>query len=252
MTKHAELRFYAELRDFLSTDRTSGTVVRSFDVAGSVKDTIEACGVPHTEVALILANGRAVDFGYRVRDRDRITVYPPFRALDVEPAWLVSPQPLPAARFVLDGHLGKLAKHLRLLGFDSAYDVAWTDHQLVEISTREARVLLTRDIGALMHAVLARGYFVRATDPWEQLLEVIGRFDLGSWLDAFSRCLACNGELVAVEKAEVSDSLLAATQRHFDEFHRCPDCERVYWQGSHYAHLRALVERVAEAVQPRL
>jgi uncharacterized protein with PIN domain len=242
VTKYAELRFYAELRDFLSADRRSGLVTRTFDVAGSVKDMIEACGVPHTEVALILANGRAAGFTYRVQDGDRIAVYPPFRTLEIEPAWVVSPAPLREPGFVLDGHLGKLARYLRLLGFDSTYDVEWTDAQLVELSTREGRALLTRDVGLLMHARLTHGYFVRATQPRRQLIEVVRHFDLAPSVNAFTRCLACNSGLREVAKEEVADRLLPQTREHFDQFRECPHCDRVYWQGSHYAQLREIVE----------
>lgn len=246
MTRYADLRFYAVLRDFLSSDRRSGMVTRSFDVAGSVKDMIEGCGVPHTEVEVILANGEAVDFSYRVHDGDRISVYPPFHDFDVEPTWRVSPEPLSEPRFVLDGHLGKLTRYLRLVGFDSSYDVEWTDPELVEVSTREGRVLLTRDIGLLMRGVLTRGYFVRATDPREQLTEVVGRFDLVASMDAFARCTACNGELRDVEKEEIVDRLLPKTREHYDDFHRCTNCERIYWKGSHYARLKEIVDRVAQ------
>ncbi len=246
MTRYADLRFYAGLRDFLSSDRRSGMVTRSFDVAGSVKDMIEGCGVPHTEVEVILANGEAVDFSYRVHDGDRISVYPPFHEFDVEPTWRLSPEPLPEPRFVLDGHLGKLTRYLRLVGFDSSYDVEWTELELVEASTREGRVLLTRDIGLLMRGVLTRGYFVRATDPREQLTEVVGRFDLVASIDAFTRCTACNGELRDVEKEEIVDRLLPKTREHYDDFHRCTNCERIYWKGSHYARLKEIVDRVAQ------
>lgn len=248
VTSYADLRFYAELRDFLSSDRKSGLVTRSFDVAGSVKDMIESCGVPHTEVEVILANGIAVDFSYQVRDRDRISIYPSFRDFDVEPTWRVSPEPLPAPRFVLDSHLGKLARYLRLLGLDSAYDVEWTDPELVEISIREDRILLTSDRGLLMHGVLTRGYFVRAIDPHLQLTEVARRFDLISWLDAFTRCMACNGELRAVEKEEIADRLPPRTRQHYDDFRRCADCERIFWKGSHYTQLQEVVDRVEETL----
>ena len=244
MTRYADLRFYATLRDFLSSDRRSGIVTRSFDVPGSVKDMIEACGVPHPEVEVILANGAAVDFSYRVQDGDRISVYPPFQQIDVEPTWRVSPEPLLELRFVLDGHLGKLTRYLRLLGFDSAYNVEWTDLELVETSTREARVLLTRDIGLLMHGVLAHGYFVRATDPREQLTEVTRRFDLVASMDAFTKCTACNGELKAVAKEEIANRLLPRTRQHYDDFRRCTDCERIYWKGSHHAQLQEIVDHV--------
>ncbi len=244
MTRYAEFRFYATLRDFLSSDRRSGMVTRSFDVPGSVKDMIEACGVPHPEVELILANGAAVDFSYRVQDGDRISVYPPFRVLCVEPTWRVSPEPLLELCFVLDGHLGKLTRYLRLLGFDSAYNVEWTDPELVETSTREARILLTRDIGLLMHGVLTHGYFVRATDPREQLTEVTRHFDLVASMDAFTRCMACNGELQAVEEAEIADRVLTRTRAHYDDFRRCKDCERIYWKGPHHAQLQEIVDQV--------
>ena len=244
MTSYADLRFYAALRDFFSSDRRSGTVTRSFDVPGSVKDMIEACGVPHTEVEAILANGAAVDFSYRVQDGDRISVYPPFQEFDVESAMRVGPDPVPEPRFVLDGHLGKLARHLRLLGFDSSYDAEWTDPELVRISTRETRTLLTRDIGLLMHGALTRGYFVRATDPREQLIEIACRFDLIASMDAYTRCTACNGRLQAVEKEEIADRLLPGTRQHYDDFRRCPDCERIYWKGSHYAQLQEIVNLI--------
>ena len=244
VTRHAELRFYAELRDFLSSDRRSGPVTRSFDVAGSVKDMIEACGVPHTEVELILANGEAVDFSYRVQDGDRISVYPPFRVLDIEPTRRVSPEPLRVPRFVLDGHLGKLAGYLRLLGFDTAYRVDWTDQHLVEISAAEDRILLTRDVGLLMHGVLTRGYFIRATDPRLQVAEVARRFDLNASLDPFTRCMTCNGELRVVDKEEVADRLPPRTRQHYNEFRLCTGCERIYWEGSHHAQLQKIVDGV--------
>ena len=244
MTKSVELRFYGDLRDFLCYERTTGMVRRSFDVAGSVKDMIEACGVPHTEVAMILADGCTVGFGYRVRDGDRIAVYPPFRNLAIEPERLVSRQPLPEPRFVLDGHLGKLARYLRLLGFDAVCSAEWTDPELVELSTGQDRVLLTRDVGLLMHGVLTRGYYVRATDPRVQVVEVADRFDLGRRVDAFTRCLICNGVLVVVAREEVADRLLPRTRELHDDFQECPDCGRIYWQGSHHAQLQVIVDEV--------
>jgi uncharacterized protein with PIN domain len=244
VAKSVDLRFYAELRDFLSSDRRSGMVTRSFDVAPSVKDMIEACGVPHTEVDLILTNGAAVDFTYRVRAGDRIGVYPRFRTFAIESSWRVGPAPLSDPRFVLDVHLGRLAKYLRLLGFDSAYGAGMDDPQLVEVSTRDNRVLLTRDIDLLMHGVLTHGYFVRAIDPYEQLSEVVRRFDLMDSIDAFTRCMACNGALRAVDKEEIADGLQPRTRRHYDEFRRCGECAQIYWKGSHYAQLQKVVDSV--------
>lgn len=244
--KHADLRFYGDLRCFLATDRRSGTVTRSFDVPGSVKDAIEACGVPHTEVEVIVANRWAVDFSYRVQDGDRIAIYPPFHQLEVEPAQRLSPSPLDEARFVVDGHLGKLARYLRLLGFDSVYNVDWVDSHLVEISTQQDRILLTRDVELLMHGALTRGYFVRAIDPMAQVIEVGHRYGLASSINPFTRCMACNGELCSVEKRDVIDRLQPETRRHYDEFFQCADCARVYWRGSHYRRLMQIVDGVRD------
>jgi uncharacterized protein with PIN domain len=243
MAGQVDLRFYAGLRDFLSTDRDSGTVTRTFDVPGSVKDLIEACGVPHTEVALILTNGTATGFDDRVRDGDRISVYPPPVTLDVDPADLVSPPQLAAPRFVVDGHLGRLTRYLRLLGFDCVYDPEYTDAGIVEIAVTQRRIVLTRDVGLLMHRVLQHGYYVRSIDPRAQLDEVVRRYDLRDHVAPFTRCLVCNGALVEVEKGAVAARLADGTRRAFDEFSNCSACGRVFWKGAHYAHLQEIVER---------
>ena len=141
--KSAEIRFYAELKDFLPRHhRTSGIVTHEFVVAGSVKDAIEGYGVPHTEVDLVVVNGESVGFEYRVEPGDRVGVYPMFETFDISPVVRLRPEPLRDVRFVVDGHLGKLARFLRLLGFDTLVDQTWTDEDLVRISVAERRVLV--------------------------------------------------------------------------------------------------------------
>lgn len=245
---HVDLRFYGALRDFLAGGASSGLVTRTFDVAGSVKDMIEACGVPHTEIALVVANGEPVDYRYRVGDGDRIAVYPPFTSIDVSPVALVAPEDLDEPRFVLDVHLGRLARYLRLLGFDTLHDGHRTDPELVEISTEQRRVLLTRDIDLLMHGSLTHGYFVRSVRPEEQLEEVAARFDLQGHLRPFSRCMVCNGRLASVPKTEVAADLPEATRAAYDDFKRCTSCRRIYWPGAHYDRLSRIVATVAGAV----
>lgn len=238
----AELRFYAELKDFLPTSsRRSGKVAHSFVVPGSIKDVIEACGVPHTEVDLILVNGESVDFAHRVHDGDEISVYPVFEALDITPVVRLRPEPLRELRFVVDGHLSKLAGYLRLLGFDTRCDTAWSDHELVRISSDESRVLLSRDVGLLKHRALTHAAYVRSTDPREQLAEVVARFHLETHLRPFSRCMACNGLLADAAKAEVVERIPPGTAEAFDEFRQCGGCERVYWRGAHHQALEAIV-----------
>ena len=241
ITHQATLRFYAELKDFLPKGRRSGTVTRSFDVPGSVKDAIEACGVPHTEVDLIVADGRSVDFSYLVSGEDRISVFPVFESFDITPIVKVRPEPLRTVRFVVDSHLGRLARFLRLLGLDTLYENDWADPDLVQISTSEQRIILTRDVGLLKRGSVTHGHYVRAIDPREQVTEVVRRFHLARRLTPFTRCMVCNGELTRVAKEEIADRLPPETRRHVDEFQVCASCDKIYWQGAHHRKLGRIV-----------
>jgi uncharacterized protein len=240
----ATIRFYAELNDFLPEERKNQTSTYTFVVSGSVKDVIEALGVPHTEVDLILANGQSVDFSYRVRNGDRISVYPAFENIDISPLERLRPAPLREMRFVLDTHLGKLAAYLRMLGLDAAYRGDYSDERLAHISLDERRILLSRDRGLLKRTMIVRGYFVRATNPREQLIEVLQRFDLGRSISPFERCIHCNVLLRPVPKERVADRLLPETKQHYEEFRLCPECDRIYWKGSHYRRMQRFVAAI--------
>lgn len=242
--KQAEIRFYAELNDFLAPERRSRTTSCSFDVSGSVKDLIEALGVPHTEVDLVLANGESVDFSYRVKNGDRISVYPEFEAMDISPLVRLRPQPLRDVRFAADTHLGRLAAYLRMVGFDTVYRSDYVDEELAKISAHERRILLTRDRGLLKRNIVTRGYCVRTTNPREQLGEVVQRFDLSAAIAPFQRCVHCNELLKPARKEEVSDRLQPETRQYFDEFCICPGCQRIYWKGSHYRRMQRFIESV--------
>jgi uncharacterized protein with PIN domain len=239
MTGEAELRFYAELRDFLAD--SDGRVRRRFDVSPSVKDLIESSGVPHTEVDLVLVNGNPVDFAHRIRDGDRVSVYPVFESFEIEGVTRVRSASLRTTRFVLDVHLGRLARYLRLLGFDADYEPERDDRELVRKSLAEHRILLTRDVGLLKYGSLTHGYFVRSTDPQDQLLEVVRRLHLAGAVEPFTRCMACNGSLREVEKSQVEDELPDGVRREQDRFWQCDRCRRLYWRGSHIRRLEELV-----------
>jgi uncharacterized protein with PIN domain len=240
----ASFRFYAELNDFLPAQQRQKDVTQSFELSASVKDMIEALGVPHTEVDLILVNGVSVDFSYQVQDGDQISVYPVFETIDINPLVRVRPRPLREPRFVLDVHLGRLAIYLRMLGFDTLYRNDYGDEELAHISSREGRILLTRDRGLLKRSVVTHGYCIRTTDSRQQLVEVLRRFDLFGSLTPFSRCLHCNGLLQAVDKATISDRLSPKTKQYYDEFRRCQNCERIYWPGSHFQRMQQFIESV--------
>lgn len=240
----AALRFYAELNDFLPEEQKHQPITYTFGVSGSVKDAIEALGVPHTEVDLILANGQSVDFSYRLRNGDKISVYPVFESIDISPLERLHPAPLREVRFVLDAHLGKLAAYLRMLGLDTAYDRDYTDENLARISLDERRILLTRDRGLLKRNMIIRGYFLRATNPREQLIEVLQRFDLFRSISPFERCMHCNALLRPIAKEMIAERLLPETRQHYEEFRTCPHCDRIYWKGSHYQRMQRLIESI--------
>jgi len=240
----AHFRFYAELNDFLPRAARASVLTRQFDVGASVKDMIESFGVPHTEVDVVLVNGRSVDFSHRIDDGDRISVYPVFESLDVGEIVRVRPKPLREPRFVLDAHLGALARLLRLLGFDCSYRNNYSDTELVKTSGSERRAILTRDVGVLKRSAVTHGYFVRATEPRDQALEVLKRFDLFRVIDPFRRCLGCNGLVAPVAKEAVEDRLPRRTVLYYDEFRMCSDCGQIYWKGSHYARMLEFVQEV--------
>lgn len=240
----ARFRFYAELNDFLP--RTQGAAERlyRFDGKPSVKDAIEAQGVPHTEVDLILANGEPVSFGYHLRSGDRIAVYPVFETFDIGPLVRLRERPLRELRFVLDVHLGKLARWLRFVGFDAVYCPDMDDSEVAAQAAREHRVALTRDVGLLQRKIITHGYWVRADNPDAQIVEVLRRFQLERSLRPFQRCLDCNGLIQRVDKARVWELLEPNTLRFYDIFYQCMNCQKVYWEGSHYTRLQAKLKRV--------
>ncbi|HYW77548.1 MAG TPA: Mut7-C RNAse domain-containing protein [Gammaproteobacteria bacterium] len=239
----AVFRFYEELNDFLPPERRKVSFPHEFSRRASVKDMIESLGVPHPEVEMILANGKSVGFDYQVRDGDRIAVYPVFESFDISDQLRVRRRPLRVLRFVADGHLGTLARYLRLCGFDVLYRKDYEDEELAAISAGSKRILLTRDRNLLKRRIITHGYCVRHDDPREQLAEVFRRFDLAGAAEPFTRCARCNGLLEDVAKAEIEHRLQPLTRRYYDEFRRCTACGHLYWRGSHVA---SMLERIAE------
>lgn len=241
--KRVQLRFYEELNDFLPRELRRRSYRREIFLSPAVKDVIEAEGVPHTEVDLVLVNGESVGFEHRLQDGDRVAVYPVFEALDIGPLQRLRPEPLRRPRFAVDSNLGALARNLRLLGFDCAYRRHWDDHHLVDTALAEHRAVLTRDVGVLKHGRLDHGYWVRADDPDRQVLEVLARFDLWRQVAPFTRCMVCNGEVAPVPAQAVKDRVPAGVLAARDRFYRCAGCGRVYWEGSHHAALERRVAR---------
>jgi len=243
----AEFRFYEELNDFLAPALRKRAFDYAFRGTPSVKDAIEAIGVPHTEVDLVLVDGESVDFTRRLTGGERVAVYPVFERLDISPVTRLRPRPLRQTRFVLDVHLGKLARYLRLLGFDTRYRNDYDDAAIVGLARVESRIVLTRDKGLLKHGAVTHGYWVRASAPRAQLAEIVRVFDLGGAVRPFTRCIRCNGELQRVPKEAIAERLPPHVRAYFDEFAQCRECAAIYWPGSHYDRMRKLVDELATA-----
>jgi len=237
----ANFRFYEELSDFLPRRRRKCAFACVCASGATVKHAIEALGVPHTEVELILANSESVDFSYVVQEGDRISVYPVFESLDVTRVLKVRADPLRRTRFIADAQLGGLAKYLRMLGFDTLYENGYTDAQVARISADEQRIVLTRDRALLMHKLISHGCYVRGTRPRQQLEEIVSRLDLHRAIKPFSRCLRCNRELESVAKETIRDRLPPGSAPFYCRFWICDQCDRIYWEGSHWRRMEQVI-----------
>ena len=234
----AEFRFYEELNDFLKPEQRQRTVPYRFDGHPGIKDPIEALGVPHVEVDLIVVNGESVGFDYQLQDGDRVAVYPVFESLDVAPLVKLRDKPLRKIAFVVDVNLGRLARLLRLLGFDALFSNAYADDEIVAIAEAQGRIVLTRDRRLLHAKAVTHGYWVRSVWPRRQVDEVVRRFDLAGQIRPFSRCADCNERIEPVAKEAIADRLEPKTKKYYETFYRCPSCGKVYWEGSHVGKLR--------------
>ena len=230
----ANFFFHGRLNDFLHRDQRERQIPVDFLGRQSVKHLAESLGVPHPEIGRIQVNGRDETMGRITQDGDQVEIYP------IENRRLVEP------RFLLDCHLGRLTAHLRMLGFDCIYQNHFDDPVMADIVQREERILLTRDRHLLMRKIILHGYCLRSLDSFEQLAEVIHRFELIDQIRPFHRCLRCNHPLEAVTKKTVLNRLKPLTKQYFDEFHICPACEQIYWKGSHYEQMRSLIDQITK------
>jgi uncharacterized protein with PIN domain len=243
----ATFRFYEALNEFLAPEHRRREFACSCARAASAKHMIEALGVPHTEVELILVNGESVGFERPLCDGDRVAVYPKFEALDVTPLLRVRPEPLRGSRFIADAHLGGLAHMLRMAGFDTLYDNGYADAELVDIAQRQRRIILTRDTELLKRRAVTHGCYIHAIKPERQFREISVRLDLHRAMRPFTLCLNCNAPLRTVAKAEICDRLPPRVRETQERFSTCDACGRVFWEGSHWRNMtRVLAEATAE------
>jgi len=247
----ATFRFYEELNDFLAPRHRWHDFDRSCARAATVRHEIEALGVPHTEVELVLVNGESVGFEWIIRDGDRIAVYPKFETFDVSPLLRVREAPLRTPRFVADAHLGGLARLLRLTGFDTVYDNAIHDDDVERLCVEEERIVLTRDRELLERRTITHGCYVRSLRPEPQLREIFARLDLARLARPFSLCLSCNVPLHPVEKTRVEAQLPPSVHARHERFSCCDACGRVFREGTHRRRLRGIVDETLATLATR-
>jgi len=244
MLKKVTLRFYEELNDFLPSSKRKKRFEHNFIDRTSVKDMIESLGVPHTEIDLILVNGNSVDFSYLINNEDDISVYPMFESLDITNLQRLRAKPLRKPKFILDVHLGTLAKYMRMLGFDTFYQNNYEDEEIVKISLKDKRTILTKDRGILKRSEVMHGYWIRSSTTMDQLIEVIKRFDLKEQTKELSRCLLCNTLLKKTTKEKVIDRLPRKIKELQNKFYFCENCDKIFWKGSHYTKMKGIIEQI--------
>ncbi len=242
--KTAYLRFYEELNNFLPKEKKKIRFTHQFNNNPTVKDMIESFDIPHTQVDLILVNDKSVDFSYIVQDGDNISVYPVFESLNIKNISKVREEPLREIKFLVDFHLGKLARYLRMLGFDTLYQNKYNPSKIIKISKSEKRIIISKSRQLLKIKDITHGYCLTESNPEKQLKKVLYRFDLYANINPFSRCIICNTKLKPVNKETVIDKIPEKVKELHQEFATCQNCKKIYWKGTHYENMIKFIDRL--------
>ena len=242
----ATFRFYEELNDFLPKHRRKISFDVEFKGQRSIKDMIEALGVPHTEIDLILINRKSVAFNEILRQGDQVSVYPVFESLNIKNVTRLRRLPLRRTRFIADVNLGDIVKCMRVLGLDVYYDPSLFARDLIEISKKENRIILTKSRKLLKFKDVSHGIFIHPGTTQEQVKRIIECLDIGDNVKPFSRCLCCNSLLDHVPKEEILDRIPLKTRTFCNEYTRCESCDKIYWKGTHFIRMKRVVETLLQ------
>jgi len=238
-----DLLFEPELSIFLITKYQNCWFPYAYSGTPSIKHLLESLGVPHTEIGSVTVDLRLAGLDEQVKHLTRIRIYPAREDARLQNN---DPDRCREPRFILDDHLGKLARYLRMLGFDALYQNDLDDECLAILSAEQNRILLTRDRRLLMRKIVTQGYCLRSLDPEVQIIEVMKRYSLLISTQFLTRCLVCNERLCSVEKQAIIDRLEPMTRLYYDHFKICPNCDRIYWKGSHYERIMQSISSWAE------
>ena len=242
----ATFRVYEELNDFLARKRRKTDFEAEFRGKRSVKDMIESFGIPHTEVDLILVNGKSVNFDYILKDGDRISVYPEFESFNIEHVTRLRKIPIRKTRFIADINLDDIVKYMRVLGFDVYYDPLLSTKEIIDISRGEKRIILTKSRKLLYFKEVTHGIYIRPGKLEEQIKGIVDYLDIQGRANPFSRCLLCNTTLESVSKDEIIHRIPSKTRDYCDEYRLCTSCDKIYWKGTHYLKMKETVDRIIE------
>ncbi|MBN1396858.1 MAG: twitching motility protein PilT [Bacteroidetes bacterium] len=240
------VRWYSELNDNIPIEQQYAAFIHQIESGTIVSDFISGSGIPLKQIDLILANGKSVSLEYQINDGDRIAVFPVFESFDISSVTKVREIPLRRPKFILDVHLGKLANHLRMLGFDTLYKNDYTKEILRKISLDENRTLLSKDKSLIENGCLTHAYLIKNKDPRLQLIEVLDRFQLFALTAPFTRCIECNSILQRIEKEEIIARIPEKVKEWCTEYQVCRTCDRIYWKGSHYQKMREFISKLPE------
>ena len=207
---------------------------------------VEALGVPHTEVDLILVNGTSVDFNYSLQNKERVSVYPVFESLNIAHVTHLRKIPLRRNKFIADVNLGNIVKYMRALGLDLFYDSLLSRREIIEISKRENRIILTKDSKLLKFKDVSHGIFIRPGTTVEQIKRIIDFLDIKDDIKPFSRCLQCNTLLGVVPKEEILHKIPLRTAAFCHEYSQCPSCDKIYWKGTHFIHMMRVLKQIID------
>jgi uncharacterized protein len=244
MKPQVTVRIYEELNSYLPTDQQKKDFFVTISPNLLVKELFEKLGIPLSVVDLILVNGKSASQEYPLNNGDRISIYPVFETFNIASILQLREKPLRSLRFICDVHLGKLAKHLRMLGFDVIYQNDFSLGQLVQISVEEQRILLSRSREIFKNKLITRGYLVTSDKIHIQLKEIISYFDLKDFIQPLSRCLKCNMTVHLAEKNTIQPDVPADVFNMYEKFTRCDTCDRIYWMGSHYSSMMYWINQI--------
>jgi uncharacterized protein with PIN domain len=147
-------------------------------------------------------------------------------------------------RFVVDVMLGRLAKWLRIMGYDTLYSNVYRDEELARIADIEGRYLLTRDRELLSKYKVRYAILVTSDDVFDQLQELKEKLDVSMGESVLSRCVSCNCKIKEVSKDEVADEVPEYVHDTAPGFYRCCGCSKVYWSGTHVIEMKNRLKQI--------